>query len=290
MVNENGKRIFLSYSSKSKQQTSTLAENLKSVGHEVWFDENLSGGQIWWDEICKNIRECEIFIFVLDRNSQLSDACEVEWQYALKLDAKILPVGIAGDVSEKILPEELANCQIFHYSERDVESFLDLKEQINNFPLRGELPDPLPPQPPAPMSYLNVLAEKVGTYDRLGKSDQDDLVQSLEQLIREDNDAEEALTLLDKLSKRGNIHSEVLKPDDVKDSAATQPNVNPKDWLKFLFWSFLAGVFWWILISSLNSEYSIGWVNWGIGFLAVWCSIHSLLFGFVLFGSWQLSN
>ena len=149
MENENTRKIFLSYSSKSKEETKALARDLEDMGHEVWFDENFSGGQIWWDEICKNIRECEIFIFVLDRNSQLSDACEVEWQYALKLGSAILPVKIANDVSEKILPTQLAKCQIFDYSDRGIESNVDLEKQIRDIPLPVKLPT-LPPQPPAP--------------------------------------------------------------------------------------------------------------------------------------------
>ena len=95
MENDNGKQIFLCYSGKSKEQTSILAEDLENMGHEVWFDQDLSGGQVWWDEICKNIRECELFIFVLDKHSQRSHACEVAWRYAVALGVKILPVKIA---------------------------------------------------------------------------------------------------------------------------------------------------------------------------------------------------
>ena len=189
MKNEKGKQIFLSYSSNSKEQTSKLAELLKRMGHEVWFDQALSGGQIWWDEICVNIRDCDLFIFVLDKNSQLSDACEVEWRYAIELGCEILPVKIANDVAEKILPTALAKCQIFDYSNPNIESSLDLAKQIKEIPLPEDWPNPLPPQPPAPMSYLHTLAEKVGTFDRLSESEQKELVQSLEKMIRDGIDA-----------------------------------------------------------------------------------------------------
>ena len=205
MENENGKQIFLSYSSNSKEQTSKLAERLKRMGHEVWFDQALSGGQIWWDEICVNIRDCDLFIFVLDKNSQLSDACEVEWRYAIELGREILPVKIANDVAEKILPTALAKCQIFDYSNPNIESSLDLAKQIKEIPLPGDLPTPLPPQPPAPMSYLHALAEKVWTFDRLSESEQKELVQSLEKMIRDGIDDTEATILLEKLKRNRSL-------------------------------------------------------------------------------------
>ena len=205
MKNEKGKQIFLSYSSNSKEQTSKLAELLKRMGHEVWFDQALSGGQIWWDEICVNIRDCDLFIFVLDKNSQLSDACEVEWRYAIELGREILPVKIANDVAEKILPTALAKCQIFDYSNPNIESSLDLAKQIKEIPLPGDLPTPLPPQPPAPMSYLHALAEKVWTFDRLSESEQKELVQSLEKMIRDGIDDTEATILLEKLKRNRSL-------------------------------------------------------------------------------------
>lgn len=149
MENQTGKKIFLSYSSKSKEETKKLASALEKMKHEVWFDKKLCGGQDWWDEICRNIVECELFIFVLDKNSQQSEACDIQWRYAVKLGSAILPVKIANDVSEKILPTQLAKCQIFDYSERGVASFLDLEKQIRDIPLPVKLPT-LPPQPPAP--------------------------------------------------------------------------------------------------------------------------------------------
>ena len=202
---ENEKQIFLSYSSNSKEQTSKLAKDLERMGHGVWFDQTLSGGQDWWNEICRNIRKCELFIFVLDKNSQRSHACEVEWRYALELGSKILPVKIADDVSEKILPEALARCQIFDYSNRDIDSLFELRKQIYDIPLPGELPDPLPPQPPAPMSYLNTLAEKVGTFDSLSERGQFELEQTLEQMVRDGTDAQEAMDLLSKLKMSRNL-------------------------------------------------------------------------------------
>jgi hypothetical protein len=231
MKNQVGKKIFLSYSSKSREETKALARDLKRMGHEVWFDQDLSGGQVWWDSICENIKHCGLFIFVLDNHSQNSNACESEWRYALALNAKILPIKIANNVSEKLLPTALIECQIFDYSKRDPDTFHELERQINDIPLPGDWPDPLPPQPRAPVSYLNDLAEKVGTVEKLTRKKQLELVETLEQMIREGKDEDGASALLQKLRRQGKLDfgvrkkvDDILGESDLEDLAfAVQP-------------------------------------------------------------------
>jgi TIR domain len=55
-------KIFISYSRQSEAMAKSLVTDFESLGHDVWFDRELSGGQAWWDQILAMIRDC-IFSF-----------------------------------------------------------------------------------------------------------------------------------------------------------------------------------------------------------------------------------
>ncbi len=56
--------------------------DVRALGHVVWLDEELSGGQVWWDEILAKIRECEALLFLVSPSSVESEACLLELHYA----------------------------------------------------------------------------------------------------------------------------------------------------------------------------------------------------------------
>lgn len=94
--------IFLSYGRSSEAITTELAGDLTALGHEVWFDRHLSGGQQWWDAILASIRKCEIFVFVLDPGSLDSRACRSEYRYGAALGKSILPVRVSTGVDHHV--------------------------------------------------------------------------------------------------------------------------------------------------------------------------------------------
>jgi hypothetical protein len=49
-------QIFLSYSRDDQEIAIQLAKDLKDLGHVVWLDQELTGGQAWWDQILARIR------------------------------------------------------------------------------------------------------------------------------------------------------------------------------------------------------------------------------------------
>ncbi len=93
--------IFISYSRKSETAVRALADDIEALGHEVWFDQDVSGGQAWWDQILASIRTCDVFVFALAPDSLNSKACEREYSYAADLGKPILPVLVADGVSTK---------------------------------------------------------------------------------------------------------------------------------------------------------------------------------------------
>ena len=58
-------KIFISYDRESKPLVETLADDIKALGHAVWLDQELSGGQAWWDQILEQVRQCDVFVFAL---------------------------------------------------------------------------------------------------------------------------------------------------------------------------------------------------------------------------------
>jgi TIR domain len=69
-------KIFISYSRQSEAMARNLVNDFESLGYTVWFDQELSGGQAWWDHILAMIRDCDVFVFLLDSNALNSTACK----------------------------------------------------------------------------------------------------------------------------------------------------------------------------------------------------------------------
>ena len=108
-------KVFISYSNRNRDLIETLAKDLASglstislaAQNEVWFDEQLVGGQDWWNTILDHLIACDIFVFSLSPYSIKSDACQRELKYATDLNKRILPVWITGELSAMDMPELL---------------------------------------------------------------------------------------------------------------------------------------------------------------------------------------
>jgi hypothetical protein len=140
-----------------------LADLRRRSRHEVWVDAELAGGQLWWDEICRQIRGCSLFLVVVSPHLKKSDACARELDYATALSKPVLPVRIT-QVADWELPPRVAPMQVLDYTRRQepgdagVECAFSLSDAIRDLAVDPTiLPDPLPDQPPLPDSYLSDL-------------------------------------------------------------------------------------------------------------------------------------
>src|SRR5215510_4091990 len=97
-------KVFISYSRESENIARALSQDIQELGHTVWFDQELSGGQVWWDRILAMIRDCSVFVFVLDEAALKSTACKSEFDYADALGKPVLPVLVSESVSVNLLP------------------------------------------------------------------------------------------------------------------------------------------------------------------------------------------
>ncbi len=90
-------QIFLSYSHSDSDFVELIEPRIQRIFGEglLWYDrkpDGLKGGQIWWNEIRRQIQECQIFLFLLSDESALAGSCTEELREALVMNKTIIPV------------------------------------------------------------------------------------------------------------------------------------------------------------------------------------------------------
>jgi len=204
-------KIFITYNRASKDAVIPLVKDIEQLGHSVWFDSELTGGQSWWDNILYNIRDCDVYVFALTREALDSTACKRELEYAKSLQKSALPVLLATDISMAIVPRYLSNIQGIDYSNSsDKSAVFALLKAINNLPASPKLPEPLPEPPPVPISYLDNIKDKIDSPD-LDRRDQLALVNELKNKLTDpENKKEDIYGLLKRLKKRDDLLASVF--------------------------------------------------------------------------------
>lgn len=123
--------IFISYDRDDRPITRQLANQLRRVYgfDQVWYDENIRGGQDWWDEIRNQIASRDIFMYLLSDESAKSPYCQAEHDEAKRLKKEVLPVRIE---NVTLIPEFLKQIQYVDMSEGaiTVENFTELNAAI----------------------------------------------------------------------------------------------------------------------------------------------------------------
>ncbi|MBA3871183.1 MAG: PD40 domain-containing protein [Anaerolineae bacterium] len=86
--------IFISYAHKERAVVEALYKPLARVYQNVWFDRELTGGDVWWERIVKQIQDSDIFLIVLSDLWIRSDWSKREYDEAVLLGKKLLPIRI----------------------------------------------------------------------------------------------------------------------------------------------------------------------------------------------------
>jgi hypothetical protein len=179
--------LFLSHSSLDGDAVRTLVRALEASGRDVWLDQDLVGGEAWWNAILAQIRACDVFVFAVSEHSLDSHPCTAEFDYARVLGLPILPVEIG-----HIPPEERRNYAIYSeqmvdYREPTAESAIALMRALSEREAsRRPLPDPLPPEPSVPYEYLLKLGSAVRGRADLSRVDQQMILAQLRVALREE--------------------------------------------------------------------------------------------------------
>ena len=216
-------RIFISYAQKDQALADTVRRDLTRARASVWIDDELTGGQAWWETILENIRTCDVFVFLLSANSLQSKACQAELRYAVECRRPLLPVKVAR-VSLQLAPREIADTQIVDYTERTADSAVALITAVQTQPTAPP-PDPAPDAPPPPFSYMNPYREQIQA-EALSYRDQAQLVFALRGHLQYEEERDTAKDLLIELRRRPDIAERVgrdidaLLPTERKDDRA----------------------------------------------------------------------
>lgn len=115
-------KIFVSYRSTDRAVVTQLVSDLADMGHDVWYDQELEGGQFWWENILDNIRTADLLVFALTPRSLELYPCQLEYNYANALRRHIIPVMLAEGVTYSLIPAVLQERQIVPYVKRDIDS------------------------------------------------------------------------------------------------------------------------------------------------------------------------
>lgn len=179
--------VFLSYSSRDRALLDNLLSALRRADENVWFDEKLGGGDVWWQKILERIRDCDVFLIALTNNSLQSKPCLAELRYAQALQKPVLPVQIGPVQSMRVTP--VATVEAIDFQKPSADSGIRLITALQRARQRNApLPSPLPEEPPVPFAYLMRLAGTVTTATELSPAQQTGLLAELVEVVAQDGD------------------------------------------------------------------------------------------------------
>jgi len=201
--------LFVSYASSHRDRVEELANDLQSLGHEVWFDQELTGGQAWWDQILARIRRCDAFVLVLTSETLDSEACRRELAYAIALGRTLLPIRLASPVDLDHVPPEVSVRQIVAYGTGDKAGVLELNRALQRLEPSGPLPEPLPPPPSVPISYVAEIIDEIRRKDQLSYDEQVAIVFRLRDHLHETGDVTGVSKAYGILLKRRELYAKV---------------------------------------------------------------------------------
>lgn len=91
-------KIFISYSHEDQYFTDELVRLLSKTYDHLWYDKRLVPGEPWEDEIRQRVRDCNHFLFLVSKDSLMSDYCRLEYEEAEKSRRHIIPILIRGNI------------------------------------------------------------------------------------------------------------------------------------------------------------------------------------------------
>ncbi len=208
-------RVFISYTREDQDVVNALLQDIEALGHRPWFDQQLTGGRIWWNQVLTEIRECDVLVFALSPVSLDSHACKLEYTYAFSLHKSILPILVADGVSMGLVPTALSQIQFIDYRNQDKQTVFDLINAIAGLAPSQPLPDPLPQPPEVPLSYLAKLRDQVETTATLGFEKQAALLVQLKDRLNKIDEFNDVRNLLERFRLRDDLLAKVAEELDV---------------------------------------------------------------------------
>ncbi|MDP9463991.1 MAG: toll/interleukin-1 receptor domain-containing protein [Actinomycetota bacterium] len=213
--------LFASYTRADRDLIATLLTDLRALGHVVWLDQELSGGQVWWDEILAKIRQCEALLFLVSPSSVESEACLLELEYAISLNRVVIPVQLV-QTDPNSMPSVLETHQTVSYQHGDKAETMALARALTQTEVDRPLPDPLPAEPPLPGSYFGSIRDQIKSRDPMSLDQQLGLLHRL-RARADDGARDDVVTLLNSLRSRDDLFASVATQIDALQTSLVPP-------------------------------------------------------------------
>lgn len=88
------KYLFISYAHKDSDMVYPIIERLNAEGYRVWYDDGITPGSEWPENIAIHLENAETFIFFASPNSVSSDNCKREVNFALSRNKKFFTISL----------------------------------------------------------------------------------------------------------------------------------------------------------------------------------------------------
>jgi TIR domain len=174
------REVFLSYSRADAEFVRKLSAGLRDGGYDVFYDEDLTGGQRWWDTLLDHVEQCDGFIPILSESYVESEPCRREASYAVALGKTMLPVTTgSSQIPGRLLLAEIAEAQWVSYDPLKPDTIWALVRALNRLPAPRPMPEPLPRRPEVPISYLVEFDQMIDSQQEMTAAEQHDLVDRL---------------------------------------------------------------------------------------------------------------
>ena len=86
--------IFISYDHVDDSSVYPTIEWLRHQGFNIWYDDGITGGSKWLDEIAHAINESHLLIYFLSSNSVNSDYCQKEIHFGISQEKPLVVIEI----------------------------------------------------------------------------------------------------------------------------------------------------------------------------------------------------
>ncbi|MGH3880091.1 MAG: toll/interleukin-1 receptor domain-containing protein [Actinophytocola sp.] len=140
--------VFFAYSRADHEVVTRLVVDLATHGVDVWLDQDLVGGELWWEAILRNIRNASAVVFALSNHAWRSEPCRLEVDYAQRLGIPVRYIRV-GPFEGSRRFAGLGG--LLDYADGEVASLARELTRCTASPVRP--PDPLPEPPKLPSAY-----------------------------------------------------------------------------------------------------------------------------------------
>lgn len=218
--------LFVSYARADQAIVLSLVSELRELGYDPFFDQNLTGGQRWWDVLLDRILDAHGFLPVLSEEYRKSEACHLEALWAQNLRVPFVPIDL-GQIGPELCEPFIAEANWVRYSLDDRGSVARLARALAAMP-PSQRPDPLPDRPAIPISYLAATEQEIRKSPALTIERQLVIIATLRAKLGTNEDTS-ARTLLAELRGRQDItYSNALDIDGLLRWPATNtPKARP---------------------------------------------------------------